>query len=147
MRTIIEVPADQLEALEVICVRDKISRAEAIRRAVASFVSQSAGSNSRAFGLWRGRPGTGLDYQEQFRKEWGANAIFELVNGKLQLGSYYKLPAPQTAEENCVAHNGSLIPVPGRDIMVQAWYQGGVSVFDFTDAKKPFEIASHRRRV
>jgi hypothetical protein len=55
--------------------------------------------------------------------------------------SYYKLPAPQTAEENCVAHNGSLIPIPGRDIMVQAWYQGGVSVFDWTDAKHPIEIA------
>ena len=51
------------------------------------------------------------------------------------------MPAPQTDEENCVAHNGSLIPVPGRDIMVQAWYQGGVSVFDFTDSTRPFEIA------
>jgi hypothetical protein len=75
------------------------------------------------------------------RKEWGADAIFELSNGKLQLGSYYKLPAPQSAEENCVAHNGSIVPVPGRDIMTQAWYQGGVSVFDFTDAKNPVEIA------
>jgi hypothetical protein len=55
--------------------------------------------------------------------------------------SYYKLPAPQTATENCVAHNGSLIPVPGRDIKAQAWYQGGVSVFDFTDATRPVEIA------
>jgi hypothetical protein len=51
------------------------------------------------------------------------------------------LPVPQTATENCVAHNGSLIPVPGRDIMVQAWYQGGVSVFDFTDSSNPVEIA------
>ena len=59
--------------------------------------------------------------------------------------SYYKLPAPQTKEENCVAHNGSLIPVPGRDIMVQAWYQGGVSVFDWTDAARPVEIAFHDR--
>jgi hypothetical protein len=74
-------------------------------------------------------------------KEWGANAIFKLVNGKMEFQSYYKLPAAQTAQENCVAHNGSLIPVPGRDIMVQAWYQGGISVFDFTDPKSPKEIA------
>ena len=61
--------------------------------------------------------------------------------GKLEFRSYYKLPAPQTEQENCVAHNGSIIPVPGRDIMVQAWYQGGVSVFDFTDSAHPVEIA------
>jgi hypothetical protein len=73
--------------------------------------------------------------------EWGANAIFEIVDGKLQFRSYFKIPAPQTATENCVAHNGSLVPVPGRDIKVQAWYQGGVSVFDFTDPASPFEIA------
>ena len=72
---------------------------------------------------------------------WGANAIFEIVDRKLKFAGYYKMPAPQTEQENCVAHNGSLIPVPGRDIMVQAWYQGGVSVFDFTDAAKPVEIA------
>ena len=72
---------------------------------------------------------------------WGADAIFELSNGKLKLASYYKMPAPQTDLENCVAHNGSLIPVPGRDLFVQAWYQGGVSVMDFTDAAHPFEIA------
>ena len=72
---------------------------------------------------------------------WGANAIFNIVDRKLQFGGYYKLPAPQTEQENCVAHNGSLIPVPGRDIMVQGWYQGGISVFDFTDPAKPFEIA------
>jgi hypothetical protein len=75
------------------------------------------------------------------RREWGADAIFTRTDGKLRLAGYYKLPAPQTAEENCVAHNGSLIPVPGRDIMVQAWYQGGISVFDFTDPAKPVEIA------
>jgi hypothetical protein len=73
--------------------------------------------------------------------EWGANAIFDIVDGKLVFRSYYKMPAPQTEQENCVAHNGSLIPVPGRDIMVQAWYQGGLSVFDFTDSSQPFEIA------
>ena len=72
---------------------------------------------------------------------WGANAVFDIVDRKLKFGGYYKLPAPQTDKENCVAHNGSIIPVPGRDIMVQAWYQGGVSVFDFTDSTKPFEIA------
>jgi hypothetical protein len=72
---------------------------------------------------------------------WGANAIFDLVDRKLQFAGYYKLPVPQTEQENCVAHNGSLIPVPGRDIMVQAWYQGGVSVFDFTDSARPTEIA------
>ncbi len=72
---------------------------------------------------------------------WGANAIFDIVDRKLRFASNYKLPAPQTEQENCVAHNGSLIPVPGRDIMVQSWYQGGVSVFDFTDSARPFEIA------
>jgi hypothetical protein len=72
---------------------------------------------------------------------WGANAIFELVGRTLRFASYYKLPAPQTAQENCVAHNGSIVPVPGRDIKVQAWYQGGISVFDFTDASAPVEIA------
>jgi hypothetical protein len=73
--------------------------------------------------------------------EWGANAIFDLADRKLRHRSYYKLPAPQTAQENCVAHNGSLVPVPGRDIKVQAWYQGGISVFDFTDTANPVEIA------
>ncbi len=72
---------------------------------------------------------------------WGANAIFRIRDRKMELAGYYKLPAPQTEQENCVAHNGSLIPVPGRDIMVQGWYQGGLSVFDFTDPANPFEIA------
>ncbi len=72
---------------------------------------------------------------------WGANALFNVVDGKLDLASYYKLPVPQTESENCVAHNGSLIPVPGRDIKVQAWYQGGMSIFDFTDPENPYEIA------
>src|SRR5205814_5303528 len=72
---------------------------------------------------------------------WGADAIFDVVDRKLVFKGYYKMPAVQTDQENCVAHNGSLIPVPGRDIMVQAWYQGGVWVFDFTDAAKPVEIA------
>ena len=72
---------------------------------------------------------------------WGANAIFNIVNKKMEFGGYFKMPAAQTETENCVAHNGSLIPIPGRDIMVQGWYQGGVSVFDFTDAANPVEIA------
>jgi hypothetical protein len=72
---------------------------------------------------------------------WGADAIFDIVDRKLQFRGYFKMPAPQTEQENCVAHNGSIIPVPGRDIMAQAWYQGGVSVFDFTDSAHPVEIA------
>jgi hypothetical protein len=73
--------------------------------------------------------------------KWGANAIFNLQDQKLKFASYYKLPAAQSDSENCVAHNGSLVPVPGRDIKVQAWYQGGISVMDFTDAARPVEIA------
>jgi hypothetical protein len=72
---------------------------------------------------------------------WGANAIFTLEGRAMRPAGYYKLPVAQTRTENCVAHNGSIIPVPGRDIMVQGWYQGGISVFDFTDPAKPFEIA------
>jgi hypothetical protein len=79
------------------------------------------------------------------KPEWGADAIFTIVNGKMEFQSYYKMPAPQTPLENCVAHNGSLIPIPGRDVMVQAWYQGGISVFDWTDAAHPKEIAFHDR--
>jgi hypothetical protein len=72
---------------------------------------------------------------------WGADAVFNLNNNKLSFAGYYKMPAAQGDSENCVAHNGSLIPVPGRDIEVQAWYQGGISVMDFTDAAHPVEIA------
>jgi hypothetical protein len=67
------------------------------------------------------------------------------VNGRMEFRSYYKLPAVQTSLENCVAHNGSLVPIPGRDVMVQGWYQGGISVFDWTDARNPIEIAYHDR--
>lgn len=74
-------------------------------------------------------------------KSWGANAIYEIVDGKFEFQSYYKIDAPQTEQENCVAHNGSIVPVPGRDIFAQAWYQGGLSVLDFTDPANPFEIA------
>jgi hypothetical protein len=72
---------------------------------------------------------------------WGADAIFRIVDRKLVFQSYYKMLAPQTPQENCVAHNGSLIPIPGRDVMVQSWYQGGISVFDWTDPQHPREIA------
>jgi hypothetical protein len=88
---------------------------------------------------WGG--GTGARCRETDQPEWGANALFDIVDGRLEFASYYKLPVPQTSQENCVAHNGSIVPVPGRDIMVQAWYQGGLSVFDFTDTANPTEIA------
>ena len=77
--------------------------------------------------------------------EWGANAIFTIEDGQMLFKSYYKLPAAQTVQENCVAHNGSLIPIPGRDVFVQAWYQGGISIFDWTDPSNPVEIAYHDR--
>jgi hypothetical protein len=88
---------------------------------------------------WGG--GLGARCRPNDPNKWGADAIFRLTNNKLSMASYYKLPAAQGDTENCVAHNGSLIPVPGRDIEVQAWYQGGVSVMDFTDPSHPFEIA------
>jgi len=75
------------------------------------------------------------------KMEWGANAIFTIENRKMHFKSYYKMPAAQTSQENCVAHNGSLIPIPGREVMVQGWYQGGISVFDWTDVSHPVEIA------
>ncbi len=75
------------------------------------------------------------------KPQWGADALFTLQDGQMKFQSYYKMLAPQTPFENCVAHNGSLIPIPGRDIMVQSWYQGGVSIFDWTDAAHPKEIA------
>jgi len=78
-------------------------------------------------------------------RTWGANAIYDIVDGKLVFRSYFKMPAPQTEQENCVAHNGSIVPVPGRDIFVQAWYQGGISVIDFTDSANPVEIAHFDR--
>ena len=72
---------------------------------------------------------------------WGADAIYDIIDGKLVFRSHFKMPAPQSETENCVAHNGSIIPVPGRDIFVQAWYQGGLSIIDFTDSANPIEIA------
>jgi hypothetical protein len=87
---------------------------------------------------WGG--GTAPKCRATDKPEWGADAIFTLENRKMVFQSYYKMPAAQTWFENCVAHNGSLIPIPGRDVMVQAWYQGGISVFDWTDAGNPVEI-------
>jgi len=92
---------------------------------------------------WGG--GSAPKCREGDKFEWGANAIFEIVNKKMVFKSYYKIPTYQTSNENCVAHNGSLIPIPGRDVMVQAWYQGGISVFDWTDPANPKEIASFDR--
>ncbi len=88
---------------------------------------------------WGG--GLGARCRPNDPNKWGADAIFKLSDDKLTFDSYYKLPAAQGDTENCVAHNGSLIPVPGRDIEAQAWYQGGISIMDFTDPAKPFEIA------
>jgi hypothetical protein len=88
---------------------------------------------------WGG--GLGARCRANDPNRWGADALFNLKDNKLSLASYYKLPAAQGDTENCVAHNGSLVPVPGRDIEVQAWYQGGISVMDFTDTAHPFEIA------
>ncbi len=88
---------------------------------------------------WGG--GTQPRCRDTDKPEWGANALFTIEKNKLVFKSYYKLPAPQTSLENCVAHNGSLIPIPGREVMVQGWYQGGISVFDWTDVSKPKEIA------
>jgi hypothetical protein len=88
---------------------------------------------------WGG--GLGARCRPNDPNKWGSDAIFHLKDDKLSLASYYKLPAAQGDTENCVAHNGSLVPVPGRDIEVQAWYQGGISVMDFTDAAHPHEIA------
>ena len=92
---------------------------------------------------WGG--GTAPRCRSTDKYEWGANALFTIVNNTMQFKSYYKMPAAQTSFENCVAHNGSLIPIPGRDVMVQGWYQGGISIFDWTDVTKPKEIAYHDR--
>ncbi|MEO8573801.1 MAG: hypothetical protein ABI481_07510 [Pyrinomonadaceae bacterium] len=88
---------------------------------------------------WGG--GLGARCRANDPNKWGADAIFRLNDNKLSFASYYKMPAAQGDSENCVAHNGSLVPVPGRDIKVQAWYQGGISIMDFTDADHVFEIA------
>lgn len=93
---------------------------------------------------WGG--GRGAKCRDSDPMEWGANAYFSIdENNKMHFESYYKLPVPQTKTENCVAHNGSLIPVPGRDIFVQSWYQGGISITDWTDPANVMEIAYHDR--
>jgi hypothetical protein len=90
--------------------------------------------------------GGGAPYcQAQHKLEWGADALFAIENNKMVFKSYYKMPAAQSEFENCVAHNGSGIPIPGREVMVQAFYQGGLTIFDWTDPAKPFEIAFHDR--
>jgi hypothetical protein len=88
---------------------------------------------------WGG--GLGARCRPNDPNKWGADSIFHLQDNKLKFASYYKMPSAQGDSENCVAHNGSLVPVPGRDIAVQGWYQGGISVMDFTDAEHPVEIA------
>ncbi len=88
---------------------------------------------------WGG--GTGPKCRDTDPAEWGANALFTIKDNALSFDTYYKIPSVSTVYENCVSHNGSMIPVPGRDIMVQAWYQGGISVFDWTDSNSPTEIA------
>ncbi len=75
------------------------------------------------------------------KMDWGADALFTIEHDTLVFHSYYKMPAAQTEQENCVAHNGSLVPSPGREVMVQSWYQGGISVFDWTNPDHPQEIA------
>jgi hypothetical protein len=88
---------------------------------------------------WGG--GTSARCRETDKPEWGADALFDIAGDQMEFASYYKMPAAQTVNENCVAHNSSLVPVPGRDILVQAWYQGGLSVIDFSDTANPVEIA------
>ncbi|MCY4159419.1 MAG: hypothetical protein OXE92_04680 [Bacteroidetes bacterium] len=93
---------------------------------------------------WGG--GRGAKCRETDPMEWGANAYFTIdENNQMTFVGYYKLPVPQTKTENCVAHNGSLIPIPGRDIFVQSWYQGGISITDWTDPTNVIEIAYHDR--
>jgi hypothetical protein len=92
---------------------------------------------------WGG--GTGARCRPTDPDNWGADAIFDIVQTddgpKMEFRSHYKIPNVQATNETCVAHNGALVPVPGRDVMVQAWYEGGLSVFDFTDSSNPVEIA------
>ena len=93
---------------------------------------------------WGG--GTAPRCRDTDKPEWGANALFTIdASKRMTFRSYYKMPAAQTSFENCVAHNGSLVPIPGRDVMIQGWYQGGISMFDWTDASRPVEIAYHDR--
>jgi hypothetical protein len=119
------------------------TRVDAVNDPNYSYWHSASFSNDGSKGVftdeWGG--GMGARCRANDPNKWGADAIFRLNNDKLSFANYYKLPAAQSDTENCVAHNGSLIPIPGRDVEVQAWYQGGVSVMDFTDPANPFEIA------
>ncbi len=92
---------------------------------------------------WSG--GIGARCQATDPATWGANMIATIENRTLSGKSFHKLPSAQGSTENCVAHNGNIIPVPGRDLMVQAWYQGGISIMDFTDPARPIEVAHFDR--
>jgi hypothetical protein len=93
--------------------------------------------------VWGG--GFGARCRAEDPSTWGANMVAAIENRTLRGRAFHKLPSAQGADENCVAHNGMIVPVPGRDLMVQAWYQGGVSIMDFTDPAKPVEIAAFDR--
>lgn len=88
---------------------------------------------------WGG--GLGARCRAEDPETWGANVIADITENGLEGRGYFKIPNTQSESENCVAHNGSLVPVPGRDILVQGWYSGGISVIDFTDSNNPYEIA------
>jgi hypothetical protein len=129
----------------VLDIKDPVhpKRVDAVNDANYSYWHSASFSNDGSKVVFTDEWGGGLGARcrPNDPNKWGADAIFNLKDDKLSLASYYKLSAAQADTENCVAHNGSLIPVPGRDIEVQAWYQGGISVVDFTDAAKPVEIA------
>jgi hypothetical protein len=129
----------------VLDIKDPVhpKRVDAVNDANYSYWHSASFSNDGAKVVFTDEWGGGLGARCRANdsNRWGADAIFHLRDNKLSLASYYKLPAAQGDTENCVAHNGSLIPVPGRDIEVQGWYQGGISIIDFTDAAHPFEIA------
>jgi hypothetical protein len=126
-------------------IRDPVhpKRVDAVNDANYSYWHSASFSNDGSKVVFTDEWGGGLGARcrPNDPNKWGADAIFRLKDDKLSMASYYKLPAAQADNENCVAHNGSLAPVPGRDIEVQAWYQGGISVMDFTDPSHPFEIA------
>jgi hypothetical protein len=126
-------------------IRDPVNpkRVDAVNDPNYSYWHSASFSNDGSKVVFTDEWGGGLGARCRLNdpNKWGADAIFRLKDDKLSFANYYKLPAAQGDTENCVAHNGSLIPVPGRDIEVQAWYQGGISVMDFTDPANPFEIA------
>ncbi|HKW61078.1 MAG TPA: hypothetical protein VJN89_00915 [Candidatus Acidoferrum sp.] len=129
----------------ILDVKDPVhpKRLDAVNDANYSYWHSASFSNSGDKVVFTDEWGGGLGARCRANdpNKWGADAIFHLKDDKLTFANYYKMPAAQPDTSNCVAHNGSLVPVPGRDIEVQAWYQGGVSVMDFTDPEKPVEIA------